>query len=152
MCWILGSQRWIWTSISKMSRTRSKTQSRSFMKVCLHSTTVRCHSQNSIIGSLSLLRRCQTVTGTRASGVRQQGSEMALVIASLQKQIRSTKDIGMKAHNTEKAGFYLWMVTTRVILWPIRGMVQVSMFGTWVTGTKVTGLTVRRVVLANCFL
>ena len=56
------------------------------------------------------------MTGTRASGVRRQGSEMALGIASHQKQIRSTKDIGMKAHNTEKAGFYLSMVTTKVIL------------------------------------
>ena len=56
------------------------------------------------------------MTGTKASGVRQQGSETALGIASLQKQIHSTKDIGMKAHNTEKAGFYLSMVTTKVIL------------------------------------
>ena len=56
------------------------------------------------------------MTGMKASGVRQQGSEMALGIVSLQKQIRFMKVIGMKAHSMEKVGFYLLMVTTRGIL------------------------------------
>ena len=36
----------------------------------------------------------------RASGAKQQGSEMALDIAFLPRVILFTKDIGMKVHNT----------------------------------------------------
>ena len=49
--------------------------------------------------NLKQLERCPTVIGMKASGVKQQGSGMALGIASLPKETLFTRDIGMKVLN-----------------------------------------------------
>ena len=70
------------------------------MKVYHHSTTVLFLSLSFIIANLRQLERCQTVIGMKASGAKQQESEMALGTAFLPKATHFTRDIGMKVHNT----------------------------------------------------
>ena len=71
------------------------------MKVYHHSITVLFLSQSFTTASLKQLERCRTVIGMKASGVKQQESEMALVIAFLLKETPFTRDIGMKVLNTD---------------------------------------------------